>query len=99
VVVLPARCSAIFLGIDSNDEEMVTTLLEEEVDVVAIAAADEHMKIISCLLGMYARGLKLRHGGSTIGRHKTKLRQRLEGYCMLYVDYFADEPLHDDVVF
>jgi hypothetical protein len=38
-------------------------------------------------------------GGSRPGRRKSKARQRMEGYCMLYVDYFADDPLHDDVIF
>jgi hypothetical protein len=23
----------------------------------------------------------------------------MEGYCMVYADYFADDPLHSDVVF
>jgi hypothetical protein len=23
----------------------------------------------------------------------------MEGYCILYIDYFADDPLHDEVVF
>ncbi|XP_024314587.1 uncharacterized protein LOC112270744 [Brachypodium distachyon] len=26
-------------------------------------------------------------------------RAPTEGYCMLYADYFADDPLHDDVIF
>jgi hypothetical protein len=30
---------------------------------------------------------------------KSKPRQRMEGYCMLYADYFTDDPLHDEVVF
>jgi hypothetical protein len=29
-----------------------------------------------------------------MGRCKTKPRQRLEGYCMSYADYFADDPMH-----
>ena len=30
---------------------------------------------------------------------KAKNQHRLEGYCMLYSDYFADAPLHGDKVF
>ena len=33
------------------------------------------------------------------GRVKAKNRHRLEGYCMLYADYFADAPLHGDRTF
>jgi hypothetical protein len=32
-------------------------------------------------------------------RRKSKMRQMLEGYCILYADYFADDPLHSEVVF
>jgi hypothetical protein len=28
-----------------------------------------------------------------------ELRQNMEVYCILYTDYFADDPLHDEVVF
>ena len=30
---------------------------------------------------------------------KAKNRHRLEGYCMLYSDYFADAPLHGNKTF
>ena len=30
---------------------------------------------------------------------KAKNQYRLEGYCMLYSDYFADAPLHGDKIF
>jgi hypothetical protein len=44
---------------------MVATLLERETDVTAAATDDEeHMKILSCLLGMFARDLKPMRGGS-----------------------------------
>jgi hypothetical protein len=42
---------------------------------------------------------KPRCGGSAPGRRKSKLMQRLEGYCILYADYFTDDPLHGEVVF
>jgi hypothetical protein len=38
-------------------------------------------------------------GGSAPGCRKSKPRQRMEGYCMLYAGYFANDPLHDDTVF
>src|SRR4051812_6994293 len=40
-----------------------------------------------------------RRGGSKMGCRKAKERRRLEGYCLLYTDYFADVPLHDEKVF
>ena len=40
-----------------------------------------------------------RRGGSAPGRVKAKNRHRLEGYCMLYSDYFADPPLHGEKTF
>jgi hypothetical protein len=33
------------------------------------------------------------------GRRKSKPRQRLEDYCILYADYFTNDPLHSEVVF
>jgi hypothetical protein len=83
---------------DSNDEDMVATLLEEEIDVAA-TNDDKHMKIHFCLLGTYTRDLKRRCGGLRPWRCKSKPRQRLEGYCMLYTHYFVDYPPHEDVVF
>jgi hypothetical protein len=38
-------------------------------------------------------------GGSMLGRRKSKPRQRMVGYCMLYADYFVHDPLHGDTVF
>src|SRR3954462_7569440 len=38
-------------------------------------------------------------GSSVPGRMKCKARKRTEGYCMLYADYFADQPLHGEDVF
>ena len=42
---------------------------------------------------------KPRRGGPGPRRLKAKNRHRLEGYCMLYSDYFADAPLHGDKTF
>jgi hypothetical protein len=42
---------------------------------------------------------KPHRGGSAPGRRKSKPQQRLEGYCIFYTDYFADDPLHGEVVF
>jgi hypothetical protein len=57
------------------------------------------MKILFSLLAMYAHDLKPWHGGLRPGRRKRKSRQMLEGYYMLYADYFADDPLHNNVKF
>jgi hypothetical protein len=38
-------------------------------------------------------------GGSALGHRKSKPRQMMECYCMLYADYFTDDPLHGDTVF
>jgi hypothetical protein len=42
---------------------------------------------------------KSRRGGLTPGHRKSKPRQSLDGYCILYADYFIDDPLHCEVVF
>jgi hypothetical protein len=84
---------------DSNDETMSTALMEEEAEI-SIADNEEHLMMLSCLMALYARtDAKTRRGGLTPGRRKSKPRQRLEGYCILYADYFADDPLHGVVVF
>jgi hypothetical protein len=74
---------------DSNDEMMFAVLMEEEATV-----DDEHFKVLSCLLALYARNAHSQRGGSKSGRRKSKPSQRMEGYCMLYADYFADDPMH-----
>jgi hypothetical protein len=48
---------------------------------------------------MYIHDLKPRHGGLRPGLRKRKSRQMLEGYYMLYADYFVDDPLHNNVTF
>jgi hypothetical protein len=51
-------------------------------------------------MALYARNdAKPWRGGSAPGHRKSKPRQRLEGSCILYADYFADDPLHGEVVF
>ena len=50
--------------------------------------------VLAALAGLLASKEKPRRGGSASGRMKAKNRLRLEGYCMLYSDYFADAPLH-----
>jgi hypothetical protein len=73
---------------DSNDEMMFAVLIEEEATV-----DDEHFKVLSCLLALYAQNAQPQHGGSKSGCRKSKSRQRMEGYCMLYADYFIDDPM------
>ena len=82
---------------DSDDEEALAALLEEEADV---EIQDEgHLMVLAALAGLLASNEKLRQGGSAPGRLEAKNRHRLEGYCMLYSNYFADAPLHRDKVF
>jgi hypothetical protein len=51
-------------------------------------------------MAMYARhDAKLRRGGSAPGRRKSKPRQRMKVYCILYADYFVEDSLHGEVVF
>jgi hypothetical protein len=72
--------------LDSDDEIMFAALMEEE---AAVASADdkEHLMMLSCLMALYARdGAKPRRGGSAPGHLKSKPRQRLEGYCILYAN-------------
>ena len=82
---------------DSDDEEALVALPEEEAD--ADVQDDEHLMVLATLAGLLASNEKPRQGGSAAGRLKAKNRHRLEGYCMLYADYFADAPLHGDKVF
>jgi hypothetical protein len=82
---------------DEEEEQMFVELMQEE--MAAAAQDDEHMMILGCLASMYAGLATGRRGGSAPGRRKCKPRQRMEGYCMLYADYFADNPLHGESVF
>jgi hypothetical protein len=76
---------------DSNEEEdqMFAELLEEE--TAAAAQDEEHLLILTCLSGLYAESVIGRRGGLAPCRRKCKPRQRMEGYCMLYTNYFADD--------
>ena len=82
---------------DSDDEEALAALLEEEAD--ADVQEEEHLMVLAALAGLLASSEKPRRGGSVPGRVKEKNRHRPEGYCMLYSDYFADAPLHGEKTF
>jgi hypothetical protein len=75
---------------DSNDEDIMAALMDEELAVAAAtrdAAGDnEHLAILVSLLDMIAEEDKPVIGGSAPGHRKSKPRQRMEGYCMLYDD-------------
>ena len=82
---------------DSDDKEALTALLQQEAD--ADVQDEEHLMVLAALVGLLASNEKPRRGGSASGRLKAKNRHRLEGYCMLYFDYFADAPPHGERVF
>jgi hypothetical protein len=82
---------------DSDTEEMLAELFDEE-DQSAIDE-EEHLLILACLAGLLANEAGPRRVGSTRGRRKSKPRQRYEGYCILYSDYFADDPTQDEKTF
>jgi hypothetical protein len=81
---------------DEEEEQMFAEIFEEEMS--ATAQDEEHMLILACLSGLYAETVIGRRGGSVPSRQKCKPRQRMEGYCILYTDYFADNPLHGEAV-
>jgi hypothetical protein len=76
---------------------MFTEIFEEE--MVAAAQDEEHMLILAYLSSLYAETTIGRCGGSAPGHRKCKSRQRIEGYCILYADYFADNLLHGEAIF
>ena len=82
---------------DSDDEELLAELLDEEAQ--ADLDDEEHLLILACLAGLLAHDALPLRGGSAPGRRKSKPRQRYEGYCILYSDYFADHPMQDEAVF
>ena len=55
--------------------------------------------VLATLASLLASNEKPRRGGSAPGWVKAKNRHRLEGYCMLYSDYFAAAPLHGEKTF
>ena len=79
------------------DSDDFAALMEEEVEVDV--EEEVHLMILAVLAILFAKNAKPRRGGSKPGRRKCKNRHRMEGYCMLYADYFADAPLHDEKVF
>ena len=79
---------------DSEDEEALAALLEEEAE--ADVQEQEHLMVLA---GLLASSEKPRRGGSALGQVKAKNRHRLEGYCMLYSDDFADAQLHGEKTF
>ena len=82
---------------DSDDEEALAALLDEEAD--ADVQDEEHLMALAAMAGRLASNEKPGRGGSVSGRLKAKNRHRLQGYCMLYSDYFADAPLHGERTF
>ena len=81
---------------DSDAEEMLTEIFDEE-DQAAVDD-EEHLMILNTLAGLLVNS-RPRRVGSTRGRRKSKQRQRYEGYCILYSDYFANDPTQDEKVF
>ena len=88
-------------AMDSDDEEVMAALMDEKVAVTNAAATgdDEHLSILLALMSMIIEEDKPVCDESAPGCRKSKPRQRMEGYCMLYADYFVDDPVHDDVTF
>jgi hypothetical protein len=82
---------------DEEEEQMFAEFFEKE--MTAAAQDEEHMLILTCLSGLYTEKTIGHRGGSAPGHQKCKPRQRMEGYCILYADYFADSPLHGEAVF
>ena len=82
---------------DSDEEEELAALLEEE--AAADVQEEKHLMVLAALAQLLASNEKPRQGGSAPGRVKAKNCHRLEGYCMLYSDYFADAPLHGEKTF
>ena len=82
---------------DSDEEEELAALLEEE--AAADVQEEEHLMVLAALTQLLASNEKPRRGGSAPGCVKAKNRHCLEGYCMLYSDYFADAPLHGEKTF
>ena len=71
----------------SDDEYLLAELLDEEAQTDF--DDEEHLLILTCLAGLLDEA-KPRRGGSKPGRRKSKPRQRYEGYCILYSDYFTE---------
>nr|XP_051204754.1 uncharacterized protein LOC127318325 [Lolium perenne] len=87
------------MAMDSNDEDVMAALRDEDLDVAAITrdanGDDEHLVILISLFAMMAEEDKPITDGSALGWRKSKRRHRMDGDA----DYFADDPLHGDAVF
>ena len=59
-------------AMDSEDEEALTALLEEEAEVDI--QGQEHLMVLAALAGLLASSEKPRRGGSALGRVKAKNR-------------------------
>jgi hypothetical protein len=81
----------------------MAAIMDEELTIAAAtrdaSGDDEHLAVLTSLLAIIVEEDKPFIAGSAPGRRKSKPRQRMEGYCILSVDYFADDPLHGDIVF
>jgi hypothetical protein len=78
----------------NNNEMMIHQFIEEE--AVGAANEEENMSVLMALLKLQAEeDAAPILGGSSVGRKKSKPRQRLEGHVMLYNDYFADDPTYN----
>jgi hypothetical protein len=85
------------MDLDDEEEQMLAEIFEEE--MAAAAQDEEHILILACLSGLYAETTIGRRSWSAPGRQKCMPRQRMEGYYILYADYFANNPLHGEAVF
>jgi hypothetical protein len=79
---------------DDEEEQMFAEIFEEE--MAAAAQDEEHILILACLSGLYMEMAIGRRGGSAPGHRKCK---RMEGYCILYADYFVNNRLHGEAIF
>ena len=84
---------------DSDDEEMLAEIIAEEAEQAGNADDDEHLLLLGALADLLVQNSKPRRGGSAPGRRKAKARQHIEGYCILYADYFTNNPIQGEAVF
>ena len=79
-----------------SDDEMAMHLIMQEDDIDA--EEEESIAILACLAMQIKEDTNAnpKRGGSEFGRRKRKLRMRVEGHCMLYGDYFIEDPRFDE---
>ena len=58
------------LIMDSNDDDQMFAAQMDEEEAEAAAEDEEHMQILACLAGLYARSTQPRRGWSARGRRK-----------------------------